>query len=167
MLFENIDAESLKQAINDCINSIDFTSTEQIIENLSNNTVWQSESKQVLSKALKTLVNTRYKELKEYLNECLTIANHIEEYKALGEELETKNAEKTKLQQQLKDIGKGIDSPFIQVQFTENETVESSKMPKIEELTNKIKQISSEIETIETSMEEIGTKVSNMVFKEE
>lgn len=86
MAFKNVSVSSLKQAINSCKNAIDYNATKYIINNLSDN-VWEAEAKNTLKKALEKLVNTRYKELEEYLSKCLETIDLLEQYKEIEEKI--------------------------------------------------------------------------------
>lgn len=87
MAFKNVSASSLKQAVNACKNSIDYGTSKYILNNLSNN-VWEAESKNTLKNALKKLIDTRYKELEDYLNKCSEVVKLIEQYKEVEEKIE-------------------------------------------------------------------------------
>lgn len=83
MLFENVDVTSLKKALIECQNSINYGTTEELINNISNDSVWNSLSQANLKEALNKLSNVRYKDLEEKLNCYINVASYIEEYQNL------------------------------------------------------------------------------------
>lgn len=101
MAFENVNIASLKGSINSCINTLNYNATNNIINNISNNNIWQTDSRNTLKKALETLKNTRYKNLKDYLYKCSTIAGYIEQYKAKEALIKSYQNQISSLNQQL------------------------------------------------------------------
>ena len=89
MAFEKINVSSLKKSLNECKNSINYAVSEELIGDISNVNVWQVESQKNLKKSLDTLVNKRYKDLEEKINDYLNLISYIDDYK----ELEQKNEE--------------------------------------------------------------------------
>lgn len=84
MAFENINVISLKNAINSCINSINYNSSKEIINKISGSDIWNTESKKNFERALTKLINIRYLELENKLKNYLKIADKIEEYQKLS-----------------------------------------------------------------------------------
>lgn len=100
MAYENVDVTRARNAINQCLNSINYNNSSNILNDSKDNKNWNADSKTTFRTALDTLVNTRYKELKDYLNQCLTTINNIEKYKNLqsqnatyDSQIRTKSAE--------------------------------------------------------------------------
>lgn len=87
MAFKNVNVSSLKQSISSCKDAIDYSTTKYIINNLSSN-VWEAESRNTLKNALNKLIDTRYKELEDYLNKCSEVIRLIEQYKEVEEKIE-------------------------------------------------------------------------------
>ena len=77
MAFENINTELLKNALNNCINSINYSSSRQI----QGNNVWVCASRDNFKNALEKLINVRYKELEDKLKQYCTLVDQIEKYK--------------------------------------------------------------------------------------
>ena len=78
MAYENVDVTRAKNAINQCLNSINHTASSDLLSSLSGSTNWVADSKKNFSNAVDTLVNTRYRELEAYLKKCLTNLDNIE-----------------------------------------------------------------------------------------
>lgn len=86
MAFENVDVARLKKALIECKNSINYKTSEDLINSISNDSVWISSSQKNLKDALSKLSNTRYKNLEDKLNCYITVASYIEEYQNLQKE---------------------------------------------------------------------------------
>ena len=83
MAYENINVSSAKAAINSCLNSIRHETSNEITGSLSASSEWISDSKTTFVGSVKKLVDVRYKELKDYLKQCLGTLDKIQEYKDL------------------------------------------------------------------------------------
>ena len=81
MAFENINTELLKNALNNCINSINYSSSKQILDDIQGNNIWVCASRDNFKKALEKLINVRYKELENKLKQYCTLVDQIEKYK--------------------------------------------------------------------------------------
>ena len=81
MAFENINTELLKNALNNCINSINYSSSKQILDDIQGNNIWVCASRDNFKKALEKLINVRYKELESKLKQYCTLVDQIEKYK--------------------------------------------------------------------------------------
>ena len=88
MAYENVDVSRAKNAINNCLNSIRHAASDDITSQVPGSTNWVSDSKSTFVSAVDKLVNTRYKELVDYLNKSLKTLDQIDNYK----KLQTQNA---------------------------------------------------------------------------
>ena len=52
MAFENVDVSSLRNALTQCKNSINHSTTNELMNNISNTSVWQASAQANLKKAL-------------------------------------------------------------------------------------------------------------------
>ena len=86
MAFENIDVSSLKNAIISCKNSLNHSTSQNLISQISESGIWQSDSQKKLINALEKLNNVRYKELETKLNNYLGMVSLIEEHQTLEKE---------------------------------------------------------------------------------
>lgn len=86
MAFENVNVTSLRNALNQCKNSINHSTTDELIESISNTSVWQSSAQNTLKKALTKLDNERYKDLENKIDKYLELVDYIEKYKTLEQE---------------------------------------------------------------------------------
>lgn len=101
MAFENINVTSLKNALLQCKNSIDYSTTDEVIQNISSSTVWQSDAKNKLRETLGRLKNEKYKDLENLLNDYLYAVSYIDEYQELERENKSLEIEYSNLQDRL------------------------------------------------------------------
>ena len=94
MAYENVDVQSAKNAINEIKSSINYSNTNEIISELSNNGIWNANAKNNLKNALTKLVDENYKDLQNSLDNYLSILDNIYLYKQ-------KQAEYNNIQNQL------------------------------------------------------------------
>ena len=137
----NVDIESAKNAINACKNSINYSYSKGIVDsNGISTSSWDANCNQVYKNALSKLINIRYKELEEELDNCLVILDNMSEVKALegnssyyGSEIESKKYEL----QELKSI--------VEKSGTPNNQYEARQLM---ENKNKIRQLENEIQDL-------------------
>lgn len=79
MKYENIDVNSLKNAINVCRNAINYSGSISLTSEIMNGTIWLCSARENLKSALSKLVN-EYKELEKNLSQYAHVANLIGEY---------------------------------------------------------------------------------------
>lgn len=104
MAFENINVISLKNAINSCMNSINYNSSKEIINKISGSDIWNTESKKNFERALTKLINIRYLELENKLKNYLKIADKIEEYQKLSSVNASSQIELTNIMNELNEL---------------------------------------------------------------
>ena len=103
MAFENIDTKRLIDALSQIKQSINYKKIENINSNLKSNSVWVSKSRDNLTSAIDKLVNTRYKKLEKELENYLEVAQYIDKYKTLQEELKRDLSDQSKIQETIKN----------------------------------------------------------------
>lgn len=103
MAFENIDTKRLIDALSQIKQSINYKKIENINSNLKSNSVWVSKSRDNLTSAIDKLVNTRYKKLEKELENYLEVAQYIDKYKTLQEELKRDLSDQSKIQEAIKN----------------------------------------------------------------
>lgn len=161
MAYENVNVNSLKNAINSCINSLDCSRTKQIIGDLSNNNVWQSDSKKNLVNALEKLSNTRYKELKKKLKEYLNLVDDIEKYQKLEKENESLRSKNDSLNNRLyrteKEVNETKDSNGNIVREETEKTIKDYGVA------NQISNNKNKIESNKEKMSSLRTRISNSI----
>ena len=86
MAFESVNVSSLRSALMQCKNSINHSTTNNLISNISNPNVWQASSQTTLKNALTKLENERYKDLENKIDSYLVVVSYIERYKNLQSE---------------------------------------------------------------------------------
>lgn len=101
MAFENVNVESLRNALYACKNSISYNNSINIINSVSSGNIWKAESSNHLRKALTTLTNERYRQLEAQINSYLSVTNLISEYKQLEADNRRMEAELPRLRGRL------------------------------------------------------------------
>ena len=157
MAFEYVDTSSLRNALTACKESIDYKSTNKLISDISKNNVWQTESKDVLSKALQKLKDKRYKELEDKINNYLSLVTYIEKYQSLASENKSLENEYSSLSSKLYYTETYTDSNGSTITETKKDLSVQSQMNSIRSQINKNK---DEMKTLEN-------KVSSSIKKED
>lgn len=86
MAFENVDVSSLKNALTQCKNSINHSTTDELLNNVSNSSIWKTSSQTNLKNALSKFKNERYKNLEDKIDSYFNIVSYIEKYQNLQKE---------------------------------------------------------------------------------
>lgn len=141
MAFENIDVTSLRGAIYACRDSLNYNTTKELVNTFSNEDGSSVQSK--LKSSMQKLMDLRYKELENYLDNCIEASNKIEEYKMIEKEKQQYEKELIKLNEKLS-----------------MSTLDASSIVLIN---NQIKQINTKIFETKNQLEEIETKVKNIL----
>ena len=149
MAFEYVDTSSLRNALTACKESIDYKSTNKLISDISKNNVWQTESKDVLSKALQ--------KLKDKINNYLSLVTYIEKYQSLASENKSLENEYSSLSSKLYYTETYTDSNGSTITETKKDLSVQSQMNSIRSQINKNK---DEMKTLEN-------KVSSSIKKED
>lgn len=85
MAYEEIDVMRLKNALITFKNSIDYSTSSNLLNSISNYSVWKSLSQTNLINSINKLINVRYYELNNEIDRYLQIVSKIEYYKSLQE----------------------------------------------------------------------------------
>ena len=88
MAFESVNVASLRNALTQCKNTIDHSTTDGLINSVSNTSVWQTSAHSILKNALVKTKEERYRDLESKINEYFAIASYIESYQTLQKENE-------------------------------------------------------------------------------
>lgn len=161
MAFDNVDVNSLKNALISCKNSINNSKTDEILANISSSQVWQSESKNKLTKALETLRKERYKELESLLDKYLNVVNDLEEYKRIEKENISLSSQYSSLSKKLyytdyyTEISYDADGNEI--------TNKKSKMVKNYYVQNQMNGINQIINSNNSKLESLELKIKNSI----
>ncbi len=92
----DIDSGKLRSAISQCKSALDCSMEKQILSELSNESIWKSDSKKTLVNGIKDLINVIEK-LKASLEGCNALADIADEYKACESENKSLNGKIKKL----------------------------------------------------------------------
>lgn len=144
MALENIETNKLKTAINSCLQTLNFDSSNNIINSLNGDSIWSGDSKDTLNEALKKIADIKYKELKEKLNSCLVSINSIDEYQNIK-----KNNNNLLIQKKNKDK-----------ELKEEKAKPSPDTTKITNLTKDIKKLVNQIENNKNKMNNIEKNIN-------
>lgn len=101
MAFENIDTTSLETALISCKSSLNYAISRELINTITNTSVWQADAEKNLYKSLDKLINTRYKELMQTLIKYTNLVSSISEYQQLQKENKSLDEVYPTLQSQL------------------------------------------------------------------
>ena len=101
MAFENVNVVSLRNALINCQDRINYSRSKALINDISNPDVWQSDSQPILKEALEKLINVRYKDLENKLEDYKLACNYIEEYQELAKQNQNLLASNKSLQRDL------------------------------------------------------------------
>lgn len=143
MALQDIDVASLRGAINACLNSLDCSYSTDIASSLASDSIWSGQAKANLKTALETLSTTRYDELKEKLNSYLTVADTIEEYQTLYNEI---SALESKLS------SKKTSLYYININTKDTSNTENNLKTEISSLETDINSKKIQLETLESSI---------------
>lgn len=145
----SIDYYSAKNAINQCIDSISYTYSNDVVNNggiLKTN--WDANANSIYTNALNKLINTRYKELKDELNKCLSLLDNMSNIEKLEEEsayytnqITYKNSE-LKVAEQFDESKKGSSATYYSGEAIENR----KKIKKLEEEIRELREKKAEID---------------------
>ncbi|MBO6145179.1 MAG: hypothetical protein J6O62_00045 [Bacilli bacterium] len=152
MAYENVNVSSLKYSLNQCLESLSTSSSQRVLEELNRNDKWCAESKEKYKEALDKLINTRYTELKEYLNQCLSNADQIQKYQEAS-------AAKSSYNSQISGLNRQLDALQTQKNSAKSDTEKASIQRQIEETKTKISNLESQSSSSESSMNSIASNI--------
>lgn len=140
-MFDDVDTQLLKNAINSCIESINYSKSEQIIADITNNSVWEASSRDNFKKSMEKLINVRYKNLENKLSDYLKLVEQIEKYKAISSDMAAMQLELSAISES--DIALNSD--------TDTESNEKD----VEKLDTDIKSSENELAVIKSTIESL------------
>ncbi|MBQ3475008.1 MAG: hypothetical protein IJH20_02430 [Bacilli bacterium] len=147
MAYENVDVNKARMAVNSCLNSLRHGACDNFLSGLRNSNEWVADSKSTFLTGIDTLANTRYVELKNYLNKCLVALDNIEKYQNLQNQTATYNSQiqgkRTELKNQKERYNKMDDKTTTEAKNTKK---------KIDTLESDIKSLSSKVSSNSTGM---------------
>jgi len=85
MDFENVNAAQLQGALDACLGSLDYSTSQDLITSVVDSSIWNASSRETLRRALETLVNERYKALEELLGRYKSVAGWMGDHRILAE----------------------------------------------------------------------------------
>lgn len=161
MAFENVNTVSLKNSINSCISSINYSSSKQIINDIANNDIWSTSSRDKLSSLLQTLINTRYKDLEKKLQNYLTIADKIEKYQQLANSVSSSEALLESLETELSDASRVNLTYQSQGKQDTKEAIENKK--KMDEILDKINSNTSDVNKNKSELTKLKNSIESLL----
>ena len=160
MAFENVNVSSLKNSINSCIDSINYSSSKEIIGKISSNNIWQTSSRDNFKRALTKLVDVRYKNLEKKLKDYLKIADMIEEYQKLSN---NQSASQLKLAQINAQINETSDFIKNYNSTTGNADELNTKKSNLNKLVAQKESIKKSINGNDTSLATLKSNIENLL----
>lgn len=161
MAFENVDVSNLRNALTQCKDSINHSITDELIDNISNTSIWQTSAQTNLKNALVNFRNERYKNLENKINDYINIISDIEKYQ--------------KMQKENKSLADQYSSLSNSLYYTETYTTTStasngkvstethSRRVKDREVEAKMSNLQKIIDDNKVKMEDIKNRVSNSI----
>ena len=167
MAFENVDTKRLIDALNQCKQGINHSKVDSINSNLKSNSIWVSKSKKNLTSSIDKLVETRYKSLEKEIDNYIEVANYIEKYKTLQQELLSDLTDPNKIKNNIKN---GINN-MIDSSYNFNKTVLSTKSFTVKglidttktELENNLKNLTGPQLEKKKAMDELLIKIETLM----
>jgi len=110
MDFRDVNTGQLAADINNCLNSLDCSTSEEIRGSIAEAGVWQAASRSTLQTALGTLVDDRYQSLKDLLDSYTAVPGKMARHTELRDEIERLEAENARLAAQNQSTSRDLDS---------------------------------------------------------
>lgn len=160
MAYENINVNSLRNSIRQCINSLDYSESKEILSSAKNPGVWNTSSRNTLTNALDKLVDNRYKDLEKTLKAYLKIADKIEEYQKMQKQIDTMTSELTSMNNSL-TTAKNNQSKIEAAENSESKAAENKN--KINKLNSEISSKKASINTKKNELDKLKKQIDNMI----
>ena len=160
MAFENVNSHSLKQSLQSCKNTLQQSQVQSLLDDVASENGWICDSKKELVQALNKLVNTRYKELENRLNEYISVANKIDEYQELEQENRTLSSRLTSLNSKLYYIEYYKEKQEVN---GEEVYVTNSRWQKDINVQNQMSQIEEKINQNKKQMNNLKAQITNKI----
>lgn len=145
MAFESVNVDSLRSALDSCKNSIKHDTTDNLIGQVGNSSVWQCDAQNTLKDGLSRLVSTGYNDLENKINSYYPVVSLIQKYKDLEAENERLKSEKAAL---IPKLYKTEHYTFLGMTFS-RKVVDQSVANRISEIVRKINENKAEMDSIE------------------
>lgn len=140
MAFENVNVVSLRNALNNCEDRINYSRSKELINNISNPNVWQSDLQPILKEALEKLINVRYKDLESKLEDYKLACNYIEEYQELAKQNQNLLASNKSLQRDLYD-DENEKNTYVERKINNNKSQINSNENRMEVLERQVNEL--------------------------
>ena len=160
MAFENVNSHSLKQSLQSCKNTLKKSQVQSLLDDVTSENGWICDSKKELVQALNKLVNTRYNERENRLNEYISAANKIDEYQELEQENRTLSSRLTSLNSKLYYIEYYKEKQEVN---GEEVYVTNSRWQKDINVQNQMSQIEEKINQNKKQMNNLKAQITNKI----
>lgn len=161
MNFENIDTNLLRNSINQCIESINYTNSEQIINSIMDDNTWGTLSRDNFRRALETLINEDYKNLEMKLKQFLEAVDVIEKYKEKNSDLTSQSTLINELNEKLELAEENYSSFKTSNNLETNEALEVSN--EIASLKEEISNNTKSMDSNEVELLKIKNKIESLI----
>lgn len=159
MAYDNVNTTSLINSLNACKDALNYYRCRAINDSLSNPSIWESDVKYNIQRAIDSLVNDGYKELERMLNDYIATADNINNYQKLEKEHASLKSNCNTLENELKEEKKDRwyeDENGKWQKATKNET-------KINEIENNLKNTKTKINEISSKMDNLQNTINNSI----
>lgn len=152
MALEEVDTNSLRNAITSCKNAINYSSEKQILNNISNEKNWKSASCNNLKTALTKLIETRYKSLETKLDSYYKIVSYIEDYQKLNQQNEKYENQRNEIRSKI------ANNRYLMTDENKDEVIRNEM-----EMAKQSNSLKNNISYNKYQMKEIKQKIANLI----
>ncbi len=152
MALEDVNTNSLRNAITSCKNTINYSADKQVLNSISNEKVWKCDSSNNLKTALSKLIEIRYKNLESKLDSYYKIVSYIEDYQELYKENE-------KYESQSRELSNKINNSRTNMTDKNKESILRSERT----MKNKLNNLKTNISHNKQQMSYIEQKIKNSI----
>lgn len=162
MAFENINVALLKQDLIRCKNSINYSASKNLYQEMQSSNYWQSDVKRNMQNCFNKLINAYYEDLKKTIEKYESVIAQISNYQDLQKE---NNA----LQNNYNNLNGKLYQEEQYTESTYNETtkkyedVTKTKMVKNEKIEKKMQNIQNNINSNKSEMTILESRIKNLV----
>lgn len=141
MDYNDLDTTLLKNSINQCINSINFKNIEKILQDINDNGIWNTKSREKFKNDLNMFINNDYKKLQNNLNEFMEITNQIDKYKNKSNEINKIDNLLIDLNNKIDTNNKNIDKDKIKENINDSKKQNENSLNELLKIKNQIERL--------------------------
>lgn len=160
MAYENINVASLRSSINNCLSTINYSRINQMVNQISSDDVWSTNSKNNFKIALDKLIE-RNKNLENELKKYLTVANLIEEYQKLDKSIDANLTNVSNYKKEL-SVANQIDKNYVN-KNNQNTIEAKNNRQKINNINKELKSLNSKIDSNKSKLSSLKSKIDTLL----